>query len=210
MPPALAAGQIDAYIVAEPFNAMGELLAGARILRFTGDIWKNHPCCVVCMNEQTVSSKPEWTQGVMNALVRASIYASQNKSEVAGMLSRDGKGYLPAPAEVVQRAMTLYEGNDAYIESGAIQNQAEFNNGRIDFAPWPYPSATRMIVEAMNETLVSGDTRFLEGLDPDFVAEDLVDYEFVRKALEQYPDWQSALSIEPGGDPFSREEILKL
>ncbi|MGR3496238.1 ABC transporter substrate-binding protein [Citreimonas sp.] len=210
MPPALAAGQIDAYIVAEPFNAMGELLAGARMLRFTGDIWKNHPCCVVCMNEQPVSAKPEWTQGVMNALVRASIYASQNKAEVAGMLSRDGKGYLPAPAEVVQRAMTLYEGNDAYIESGAIQNQAEFNNGRIDFAPWPYPSATRMIVEAMNETLVSGDTRFLEGLDPAFVAEDLVDYEFVRKALEQYPDWQSALSIEPGGDPFSREEILKL
>ena len=49
MPPALAARKIDAYIVAEPFNALGELRAGARMLRFTGDIWKNHPCCVVCM-----------------------------------------------------------------------------------------------------------------------------------------------------------------
>ncbi|MBB05880.1 MAG: ABC transporter substrate-binding protein [Pseudooceanicola sp.] len=210
MPPSLAAGQIDAYIVAEPFNAMGELLAGARMLRFTGDIWKNHPCCVICMNEQTTTAKPEWTQKVMNALVRASIYASQNKSEVAEMLSRDGKGYLPAPAAVVQRAMTLYEGNADYIDSGAIQNQAEFNNSRIDFAPWPYPSATRLIVEAMNETVVSGDTRFLDGLDPDFVTEDLVNYDFVRTALEQYPDWQSALSITPSADPFVREEVLKL
>ena len=36
---------------AEPFNAAGELLAGGKMLRFTGDIWRNHPCCVVCMNE---------------------------------------------------------------------------------------------------------------------------------------------------------------
>ncbi len=47
MPPALAAKKIDGYIVAEPFNALGEIKAGARMLRFTGDIWKNHPCCVI-------------------------------------------------------------------------------------------------------------------------------------------------------------------
>ena len=43
MPPALAAKKIDAFIVAEPFNAAGELLAGGKMLRFTGDIWRNHP-----------------------------------------------------------------------------------------------------------------------------------------------------------------------
>ena len=32
MPPALAAKKIDAFIVAEPFNAMGELKAGARMM----------------------------------------------------------------------------------------------------------------------------------------------------------------------------------
>lgn len=56
MPPALASKKIDAYIVAEPFNAAGEMLAGATMLRFTGDVWKNHPCCVVCMNENMVSA----------------------------------------------------------------------------------------------------------------------------------------------------------
>ncbi len=210
MPPALAARKIDAYIVAEPFNALGELMAGARMLRFTGDIWKNHPCCVVCMNEQVTAAKPEWTQKVMNAVVRASVYASQNKAEVAEMLSKDGKGYLPAPAKVVTRAMTLYADNPDYISTGAIANEGEYHNGRIDFQPWPYPSATKLIVEAMNETVVSGETKFLDGLDPEFVANDLVDYNFVKAALEKYPDWKNDPSVATGSDPYTREEILKL
>jgi len=210
MPPALAAKKIDAYIVAEPFNALGELKAGARMLRFTGDIWKNHPCCVVCMNEETTKAKPEWTQGVMNAVVKASIYASQNKEEVAELLSKDGAGYLPAPAPVVKRAMTLYAGNEEYTSSGAIVNHGEYQNGRIDFQPWPYPSATKLIVEAMNETVVSGETTFLEGLDPEFVANDLVDYAFVKNALEKYPEWKNDPSVASDGDPYTREEIMKL
>ncbi len=209
MPPALAARKIDAFIVAEPFNALGELMAGARMLRFTGDIWKNHPCCVVCMNEQVTTEKPEWTQAVMNAVVRGAIYASQNKAEVAQMLSKDGMGYLPAPAPVVTRAMTVYEDNADYIASGAIANHAEFQNGRIDFQPWPYPSATRLIVESMNTTVVSGDTTFLDGLDPQFVADDLVDYTFVRNALEKFPAWKSDPSVN-AADPYAREEVLKL
>ncbi|SMH46401.1 ABC transporter substrate-binding protein [Maritimibacter sp. HL-12] len=208
MPPALAARKIDAYIVAEPFNALGELKAGARMLRFTGDIWKNHPCCVVCMHEEVTEKKAAWTQKVMNAVVRGAIYSSENKAEVAGLLSKDGWGYLPAPAEVVTRAMTYYDDED-YTTLGANQNAAEWQNGRIDFQPWPYPSATKLIVEEMNQTVVSGDTTFLAGLDPDFVADDLVNYEFVKAALDKYPNWKNDPSVN-AGDPFNREEVLKL
>lgn len=208
MPPALAARSIDAYIVAEPFNAAGELLARGNVLRFTGDIWKNHPCCVVCMNEQLVDREPEWSQKVMNAVVRAQGHIQDNKGEIARMLSRDGKAYLPMPAAVVERAMTLYSGNSDYTDSGAIRN-ADWGNGRIDFSPWPYPSATRMLVEAMNETLVGGDKRFLEGLNPQAVADDLVDYDLVRLAMEKYPAWQNAPGVDMDS-PFSREEVIAL
>jgi NitT/TauT family transport system substrate-binding protein len=159
MPPALAAKKIDAFIVAEPFNAAGELLAGGKMLRFTGDIWKNHPCCVICMNEQTTSAKPEWTQKVMNAIVKSQIYAQQNKMEVAQLMSKDGLGYLPMKAKVVERAMTLYD-TDAYQAPAAIQN-AGWGSGRIDFQPWPFPSATKLIVNELKNTLVGGDTTFL-------------------------------------------------
>jgi len=207
MPAALAAGKIDGYTVAEPFNALGEVKAGGRILRFTGDIWKNHPCCVICMHEETVTKKPEWTQKVMNALVRAEIYASANKKEVARLLSTDGGHYLPLPDPIIDRAMTYYD--DAfYGATGAIKHP-QWHIGRIDFQPWPYPSATRLIVKAMNDTLVGGDTTFLKKLDPDFVAKDLVNYDYVRSAMNKYPQWKNDPSVNPA-DPFNRSEVLAL
>jgi len=213
MPTALAARKIDAYIVAEPFNAMGELRAGATMLRFTGDIWKNHPCCVICMNEEVTKKKKEWTQKVMNAVVRASVFASTHKKEVARMLSRDGKGYLPMPGPIVERAMTLYDMKDYGPSSDGSHPDAikhpEWNNGRINFNPWPYPSATRLIIEEMNKALVSGDKTFLAKLDPNFVVDDLVSYDFVKNALNKYPDWKNDPSVDPK-DPFNRDEVLQL
>ncbi|XKF15405.1 ABC transporter substrate-binding protein [Halomonas sp. BLK-85] len=206
MPAALAAGRIDGFTVAEPFNAAGELLAGGTLLRFTGDIWENHPCCVVCMNEEEVDARPEWTQKVLNALVRASIYAQQNKEATARMLSRDGRGYLPMPEDVVVRAMTHYDAAD-YQSPNAIRHP-EWSNSRIDFAPYPYASATRQLVSAMNNTLVSGDTTFLDNLDPDEVARDLVNYDFVRRAMEQYPE--AHLPGTPMEERWEREERIQL
>jgi len=208
MPPALAARKIDAFIVAEPFNAFGEMKAGGKIMRFTGDMWKNHPCCVVCMNEKTVNAKPEWTQKVMNAIVRAEVYAQENKAEVAMMMSRDGNGYLPMPGKAVVRAMTAYD-EDKYAKPHASRHKTEFDNGRIDFSPYPYPSATEMIVDAMNDTLVGGEKTFLKGLDPKFVAEDLVDYKHVKIAMEKHKGWEKAPGVDPE-NPFVREEVVKI
>jgi len=207
MPPALAAKKIDGFIVAEPFNAAGEMLAGGKMLRFTGDIWRNHPCCVVCMNEQQVNANPEWTQKVMNAIVKAQIYAQQNKLEVAQLLSKEGAGYLPMKAKVVERAMTLYD-EASYTSPDAIQHP-EWNSGRIDFQPWPFPSATKLIVNELKQTLVGGDTTFLKELDADFVADDLVDYRFVKAAMEKYPGWQDAPGFN-AANPFAREEVIKI
>ena len=207
MPPALAAKKIDAFIVAEPFNAAGELLAGGKMLRFTGDIWKNHPCCVICMNENTTTANPEWTQKVMNAIVKSQIYSQQNKSEVAQLMSKDGLGYLPMRANVVERAMTFYDSVD-YESPPAIQH-ADWGSGRIDFQPWPFPSATKLIVNELKNTLVSGDTTFLNDLDPDFVVDDLVNYEFVKTAMEKYPGWEKVPGFN-ADDPFAREEVISL
>ena len=206
MPAALSAKKIDAYIVAEPFNALGEIKAKARMLRFTGDIWKNHPCCVVAAHESDTIERPEWTQKVVNAIVKAQIYTSQNKAEIAHLISKDGNRALPMPAKVVLKAMTDY--GDSYVDSGAIRHR-DWGNGRIDFQPWPYPSATKLIVEAMSKTLVSGDTIFLKDLDPEFVAKDLVDYRFVREALDANPSWTDDPSVDREA-PFERKEVLSL
>ena len=207
MPPALAARKIDAFIVAEPFNAVGEMLAGGKMLRFTGDIWRNHPCCVVCMNENQVNANPTWTQKVMNAIVKAQIYSQQNKKEVAHLLSKDGEGYLPMDANIVEQAMTLYD-EESYAKPDAIQN-AQWGSGRIDFQPWPFTSATKLIINELKRTLVGGDTTFLQDLDPDFVVDDLVDYKFVKAAMDKHPGWKQAPGFN-ADNPFDREEVVKL
>ena len=207
MPPALAARKVDAYIVAEPFNALGELRAGGKVLRFTGDIWKNHPCCVVTMHEDALTERRAWSQKVVNATVKGAVYAANHREEVAGLLSRDGEGFLPVPEAVVQRAVNHYH-TDEYQASGAIRH-TDWGINRIDFQPWPYPSATRQIVEAMRDTLVGGDNAFLNQLDAREVARDLVDYELVRNALSSYPNWHAGMDVDPT-DPFQREETIAL
>ena len=197
MPIALASRKIDAYSVAEPFNALGELKAKAKVLRFTGDVWKNHPCCVVSMHEADTIAKPKWTQAVMNAIVRAQVDATENTAEVAEILSRDGKGYLPAPKAVVQRAMTKYD-KESYPE--AIKHE-EWNNNRINFFGYPYPSATKKIITDLKTTLVAGDNSFLQDLDPDFVAKDLVNYDYITNAINKH------VKNPPSLD---REEVFEL
>lgn len=207
MPPALAARKIDAYIVAEPFNAAGEVLAGAKMLRFTGDIWKNHPCCVVCMHDEHTEKKKEWSQKVMNAVVRGAVYAQENKEEVAHMLSREGKKYLPMKAKVVLKAMTDYNPVE-YQNPDAIKHE-DWDVGRIDFNPYPYPSATKFIIDQLKETLVTGDISFLKDLDTDFVANDLVNYEYVKNAMDKYGVWDKVKGVDPA-NPTVREEVFEL
>jgi NitT/TauT family transport system substrate-binding protein len=144
----------------------------------------------------------------MNAIVRAEVYAQENKAEVAKMMSRDGKGYLPMPGKAVVRAMTYYD-EENYSKPHAIRNKKEFGNGRIDFSPYPYPSATEMIVSAMNDTLVGGEKTFLKGLDPKFVAKDLVNYDHVKMAMAKYKGWENAPGVDPE-NPYVRKEVVKI
>lgn len=210
MPPALASRQIDGYCVAEPFCAMGELRAQGEILRFNGDIWKGHPCCVVAMHEQDAMDpdRAEWTQAVHDAIIRAQLYLGENRKSMSHMLSRDGKKYMPFPAEIIERAMMFYD--PAYYKNPhAIQN-VQWGQDRINFQGWPYKSATVRIVDELKQTMVTGDNAFLEGLTGDHVANDLFQYDYVRKSLDKNPGWKNDPSVPQTGNPFEREEEISL
>lgn len=186
MVPALANKQIAGYIVAEPFNASAEVLKIGKILRFTGDVWKDHACCVVLMHEQDLQQRPEWTQKVVNGVVQAQAWIQENREETARILSKDNpQRYTPhsyeALAQVLQPELL---DTQLYESSGAIVN-TDWKEKRIDFQPYPFPSYTEELIVKLKETLVLGRNEFLAELDPAFVARDLVDDRFVRKAIEQ-------------------------
>ncbi|ANI15429.1 ABC transporter substrate-binding protein [Pseudomonas citronellolis] len=186
MPPALAGGRIAGYIVAEPFNALAENLKVGRIQRFTGDVWRNHACCVVFMHEHDLNGRPEWSQKVVNAIVKAQLWTRDNRAEAAKLLSKDGANrYTPHAPEVLGRVLAPAPGErEKYLADGAIRH-ADWHEERIDFQPYPFPSYTEELVRRLKDTLIQGDKGFLAALDPAHTAQDLVDDRFVRNALAQ-------------------------
>jgi len=208
MPAALAGRKIDGFIVAEPFNALAEMKINAKIMRFTGDIWKNHPCCVVVMLERYLRDDPVFTQKVVNAIVEAQHWITHNPERAAAILSKEGRQYLPVPKKVLLRVFGKYD-LETYGPGNhpAAIRHPEWRARRIAFQPYPYPSATRFITRAMSETVMEGNHDFLKRLDPEYVARTIVDDRFVRKALRTKGD--NEFFPLDYGDPWRREEIIR-
>ncbi|MCA1792414.1 MAG: ABC transporter substrate-binding protein [Desulfobacteraceae bacterium] len=84
-----------------------------------------------------------------------------------------------------------------------------WNVPRIDFQPFPFPSATRFIIEQMKTTRVEGDTAFLTSLDPDRATRDLVDDRFVLQAMDEMggmaPFCNCNMTL-----PYEREESVEI
>ncbi len=181
MPPALAAGSIAGYIVADPFNAVAEVNQVGRILRFTGDAWLNHACCVVIMHEEDTVKRPRWAQAVVNAIAKAQLFARSHRQETARILSSAGGNYLPQPLPVIERALSYYDRAE-YVPSKAVQHP-DWPNSRIDFQPFPFRSFTEELVRLLRDTAVDGDKAFLRALDPKQAHQALVDDRFAREAI---------------------------
>ena len=179
---ALASKAIAGYIVAEPFNAVAELAGVGKILRVSGDVWKNHACCVTFLAERDVSDKPEWAQRVTNAIVNAQLWTRSNQIATATLLSNAGEQrYTPHSQQALAKVLAATD-YASYEASGIVKNKGWYQR-RIDFQPYPFASYTEELVRAIRDTRVEGDAKFLETLDPKFAARDLVDDRFVRKAI---------------------------
>jgi len=205
MLPALANKQIAGYTVAEPFNASAELLKVGKVLRFTGDVWKDHACCVVLMHEQDLEQRPEWSQKVVNGIVQAQAWIQDNRDETARILAKDNpQRYTPHTYETLAQVLVPELLNTAQYEaSGAIVNK-DWQEKRIDFQPYPFPSYTEELVRKLKTTLVSGRNEFLQALDPAFVAKDLVDDRFAKKAIQDL----GGMSVFGLPESYTRSESI--
>ncbi|MGB3835967.1 ABC transporter substrate-binding protein [Castellaniella sp.] len=207
MLPALGSKRISGYIVAEPFNAKAEELGVGKVWRFTGDVWRNHACCVVTMHEADLQQRPEWSQKVVNGIVQAQAWVRNHREETVQILARGNPAaYTPhEPSTLARVLLPSAERDAAYLASGAIRH-ADWHEQRIDFRPYPYPSYTEKLVSLLKDTFVLGENAFLKQLDPAHVAKDLVDERFVRHAIEAQGGL-SAFGIEGG---YTRSETFEV
>ena len=177
MVPALANRSIGGYVVADPFNAVAQIKKIGRIHTFLGDVWRDHACCVLITRDDVIARRPAAVQQVTDAVVAAQLLL--NADRVAAARALGAGRYLPQPVPAVQLALT-------YPELPCRPAHPDWQPQRLGFTPFPFPSFTHRLVEAMGDTVIDGDRRFLERLDPARVHSDLVDDQFVRASLTHH------------------------
>lgn len=182
MPVALGNGSIAGYIVAEPFCAAAEVQGVGKILRFSGDTWREHACCVTVVREDLVDRDPELAQRVADAVVAAQCTILDDRAGAAERLSAGG--YLPQPPAAIARVLVEHDHTQSeYQTSGAITHP-DWDEPRIGFQPYAYPSYTQRLVEELRNTTVDARTGWLSQLDPAAVHADLVSVDINRRAVE--------------------------
>lgn len=95
---ALATGRIDAFIVAEPFGAQAEVQKVGKVLVYSKDIWKNHICCALNVQEALIQQHPEAVEELVGNFVKTANFIEANPREAAKLSTR----YLGQKPEVIQ------------------------------------------------------------------------------------------------------------
>ncbi|WP_227767371.1 ABC transporter substrate-binding protein [Zhaonella formicivorans] len=86
MPPpdmmgALNRGEVDGYIVAEPFGTQAVKGGQGKVLLKANDIWPDWICCGLVLNQEFIKQNPEAAQEFMDSFVKAGRYIDQNRAE---------------------------------------------------------------------------------------------------------------------------------
>jgi len=209
MPNALATGAISGAVVSEAFGAAAELLARSTLLRMSGDVWHEHPCCQSVLLQPTIDRDPSWARAVTTAIARACAWCEDNREEMVDILSKEGGGYFPMPRKVVERGVNFVDLEEYGVDTGtgAIRHP-DWNVKRLGFNPYPYPSAFELAVRLMKETVVDDSvalTPRMRNMDPASTARETVAYPLVRAAIEQAGGTEQFVA-PVSEDPWNRRE----
>jgi len=78
---ALRTDQVEAFIAWEPFPAKAQTMEVGRVLAYSKDIWKDHPCCVLAVEAKFLETQPDSAKKLVRAHVKATDFIQQNPEE---------------------------------------------------------------------------------------------------------------------------------
>jgi NitT/TauT family transport system substrate-binding protein len=83
MPAALKTGQIDAYIVGEPFPAKAEMDGFGRVLYYTKDIWPNFISCVLVVHDDLIRENRPLVEELVRGISRSGRWIDEPGEDLA-------------------------------------------------------------------------------------------------------------------------------
>jgi len=118
---ALSTGKIEAFIVAEPLGGQAELQKVGKVLVLSKDIWQDHICCVLNMQEAVITKHPESVEELVISLRKAANFIDENPSEAAKLSVK----YLGQKPEIIEHVLTQPKGRITFND--LIPQLKDFN-----------------------------------------------------------------------------------
>ncbi|MEM9007079.1 MAG: CmpA/NrtA family ABC transporter substrate-binding protein [Cyanobacteria bacterium P01_F01_bin.86] len=145
----LVAGDIDAYLMPDPFNQRAVFEGAGFIHLLTKDLWEGHPCCAFAASEEWIDTNPNTFRALNKSIIEAAGYARdpKNRPEIAKAISE--RAFLNQPVEVVEAVLTgnFDDGNGNTLSVP----------DRIDFDPYPWQSFANWISSQLVRWDLQGD-----------------------------------------------------
>jgi nitrate/nitrite transport system substrate-binding protein len=143
------AGDIDAYLMPDPFNQRAVYEGAGFIHKLTKELWPGHPCCAFAASDEWIQQNPNTFRALNKSIIEAAGYARNpaNRPEIAKAISE--RAFLNQPVEVVEAVLT---GNfeDGLGNTNTIPD-------RIDFDPYPWQSFANWISSQLVRWDLQGD-----------------------------------------------------
>jgi NitT/TauT family transport system substrate-binding protein len=98
---ALEQKNIDAFIAWQPYPAQALLSHTAHVVLYSGDIWKDHPCCVLIARRTLCDSQPQTIKKIQAAHAKACAFIADHPDEAAAV----GVKYTSMDRAVVMQAL---------------------------------------------------------------------------------------------------------
>jgi len=73
--------EVGGFSVAEPIGSLAIQQGKAERIFYSGEIWNNHPCCVLAMRDEMINTYPDAVQEFINMLVMAGRFITDNLEE---------------------------------------------------------------------------------------------------------------------------------
>jgi nitrate/nitrite transport system substrate-binding protein len=147
----LVAGDIDAYLMPDPFNQRAVYEEAGFIHKLTKELWPGHPCCAFAASDEWISANPNTFRALNKSIIEAAGYAQDpaNRPEIAKAISE--RAFLNQPVEVVEAVLT------GEFENGLGETQSVPD--RIDFDPYPWQSFANWISSQLVRWDLQGDDK---------------------------------------------------
>ncbi len=131
--PELIAGNANAagYLVAEPLGTKAIAAGNAELSFLSGEVWENHPCCVVTFRQEVIDQHPDAVQEFVSLLVQAGRFISEHPDKAAriGVRFLDPQGELGLKETVLENVLTEPVGirtNDLYPVAADLKAMQEY------------------------------------------------------------------------------------